>query len=63
MLQGLGRAHLVVILAVAATLLGLRGGATKCIGMMHHHVLEVCLDEWNLLVLENGAMLTLDDKI
>ena len=52
-----------MILAVAATLLGLRGGATKCIGMMHHHVLEVCLDEWSRLVRGIGERLTVDDKI
>ena len=45
----MARSHLVGILRKAATLLGLRGGATNYKEMMHHHVLEVGLDDESLL--------------
>ena len=59
----MARSHLVGILRKAATLLGLRGGATNCNEMMQHHVLDEGLDKGNLLVRGIVEGIIVEDKI
>ena len=59
----MARSHLVGILCKAATLLGLRGGATNYKEMMVHHVLEVGLDEGSPLVRGIVEGVIVEDKI
>ena len=52
-----------MILAVAATLLGLHDSAANYKEMVRHHVLEVGLDEGSPLVRAIDDILTMDVKI
>ena len=39
------------------------GDAGNDLALMKNHVLEICLDDWSLLVRGIGEKLTVDDKI
>jgi hypothetical protein len=60
--KGVVRSHLIGILVATATLLGLRDDAANYKGMMHHHVLEVNLDEGSQMV-RGIDEVVVDDKI